>query len=45
LGEAARCKGALEDGTRCLRKPVAGTSYCREHYASPGVGPDPTEGI
>jgi hypothetical protein len=27
----ARCKGTLDDGTRCLRKPVKGIGYCREH--------------
>jgi hypothetical protein len=27
----ARCKGILDDGTRCLRKPVKGVGYCREH--------------
>ena len=27
----ARCKGLLEDGTRCLRKPLKGVGYCREH--------------
>lgn len=32
LGEAHRCSGTLDDGTRCLRKPVKGTPYCREHF-------------
>jgi hypothetical protein len=31
LGEAHRCRGLLEDGTRCLRKPGGGASYCPEH--------------
>jgi hypothetical protein len=30
----ARCKGVLDDGTRCLRKPVKGVGYCREHAMS-----------
>ena len=32
LGHAHRCNGTIEDGTRCLRKPVKGTPYCREHF-------------
>lgn len=35
IGEATRCRGELEDGTRCLRRPMSGTPYCREH-AVPG---------
>jgi hypothetical protein len=35
MGEADRCRGHLEDGTRCLRKPVEGSQYCREHLAAP----------
>lgn len=31
LGEVHRCRHTLEDGTGCLRKPVSGTPYCREH--------------
>lgn len=31
LGERTRCHGKLEDGTRCLRKPLEGSAYCREH--------------
>jgi hypothetical protein len=31
LGASVRCHGKLEDGARCLRKPVPGTPYCREH--------------
>lgn len=31
LGATHRCRGHLEDGTRCLRKPLEGTPYCREH--------------
>lgn len=31
LGGHTRCFGTLEDGTRCLRRPTAGTPYCREH--------------
>ncbi|MFO0728322.1 MAG: hypothetical protein U1E65_31365 [Myxococcota bacterium] len=45
LGETLRCYGTAEDGTRCLRKPVAGTSYCREHYAGSGGAADPITGI
>lgn len=30
MGEASRCKG-VHDGVRCLRKPLEGASYCREH--------------
>ncbi len=26
-----RCRGTLDDGTRCLRRPVKGIGYCREH--------------
>ncbi len=33
LGEATRCRGHLEDGSRCLRKPTKGTPYCPEHAA------------
>lgn len=32
LGEAHRCHGTMDDGTRCLRRPVKGTPYCREHF-------------
>lgn len=46
LGDAARCRGTLEDGERCLRKPVAGTSYCREHYAGKlDPGPEGVGGV
>jgi hypothetical protein len=31
LGVNMRCHGRLDDGSRCLRKPVPGTPYCREH--------------
>lgn len=31
LGSAMRCHGQLSEGSRCLRKPVPGTPYCREH--------------
>lgn len=31
LTDQNRCKGTLEDGSRCLRKPVKGLGYCREH--------------
>lgn len=31
LGDLSRCRGVLEDGTLCLRRPVQGTPYCREH--------------
>lgn len=31
LGAAHRCRGTLSDGSRCLRKPMQGTPYCREH--------------
>ncbi|MBK8012888.1 MAG: hypothetical protein IPK13_16225 [Deltaproteobacteria bacterium] len=34
LGSAHQCRGELSDGGRCLRKPVPGTPYCREHAAS-----------
>ncbi len=34
LGDANRCRAHLDDGQRCLRKPVAGTPYCREHAFS-----------
>jgi hypothetical protein len=40
LGAVHRCKGHLEDGSRCLRKPLEGAQYCREHLhgALPPVG-------
>lgn len=31
LGSGSRCRGHVEDGSRCLRKPMQGTPYCREH--------------
>jgi hypothetical protein len=31
LGAETRCHGLLEDGSRCLRKPMPGTPYCRQH--------------
>ncbi|MCB9652793.1 MAG: hypothetical protein H6729_01520 [Deltaproteobacteria bacterium] len=34
LGSVHRCRGEHADGGRCLRKPVPGTPYCREHAAS-----------
>jgi len=33
LGESFRCKGE-HDGVRCLRHPIEGTAYCREHIIS-----------
>lgn len=33
MGDVHRCKGTLDDGTGCLRKPLKGTPYCREHAA------------
>lgn len=54
LGEQMRCRGMLEDGTRCIRKPVMGIPYCREHasavyageagFVSIGAGVEPTQG-
>jgi hypothetical protein len=38
LGEHVRCRGMLEDGARCLRKPILGIPYCREHAAAIYVG-------
>jgi hypothetical protein len=32
LGEENRCHGTTAEGTRCLRKPVEGKAYCREHF-------------
>lgn len=34
LGDPHRCHGLLEDGHRCLRRPVKGTPYCPEHAAA-----------
>lgn len=34
LGEAFRCKG-MHEGVRCLRKPIEGASFCREHLVTP----------
>ncbi len=31
LGDIHRCRGTVEDGSRCLRKPREGSSYCPEH--------------
>lgn len=31
LGATHRCRGHLEDGTRCLRRPIGGTPYCLVH--------------
>lgn len=33
-GAASRCRGLLEDGRPCLRKPLAGMAYCRVHRFS-----------
>lgn len=33
MGDTHRCHGHVADGARCLRKPVKGTPYCREHAA------------
>lgn len=42
LGELFRCRGVLEDGSRCLMKPLLGIPYCREHAALlPSAGADP----
>lgn len=35
LGETHQCKGESGDGVRCLRKPLEGASYCREHLIVP----------
>lgn len=32
LADAHRCRGSLEDGSRCLRRVVKGSHYCREHF-------------
>jgi hypothetical protein len=39
--DTERCKGALDDGSRCIRKPVKGIGYCREHAVNwrPDVTP------
>ncbi len=34
LGDYTRCRGHQEDGSRCLRKPMQGGPYCREHLHS-----------
>ena len=34
LDDVTRCRGHLDDGTRCLRKSLEGTPYCREHAAA-----------
>ncbi len=39
LGHQTRCKGTLEDGSRCLRKPSEGSPYCLEHGHSYKVEP------
>ncbi len=39
LGDSTRCRGSLEDGGRCLRHPVKGDLYCREHFVPPDSGP------
>ncbi len=39
LGDVHRCRGTLHDGTPCLRKPVKGAPYCREHAAGWRVQP------
>lgn len=39
LGDSTRCRGSLDDGARCLRHPVKGTLYCREHFVPPDPGP------
>lgn len=31
MGAHSRCRGHADDGTRCLRKPMQGAPYCREH--------------
>lgn len=31
IGDGSRCRGMLEEGGRCLRRPEPGTNYCREH--------------
>ncbi len=41
MGDVHRCKGTLDDGTGCLRKPLKGTPYCREHAAHWRVRPPP----
>src|SRR5688572_13346053 len=41
LGEESRCHGTVEDGTRCLRKPIDGKAYCLEHTAG-SAGEEPT---
>lgn len=54
LGEQMRCRGMLDDGSRCIRKPVMGIPYCREHasavyageagFVSIGAGVEPSKG-
>jgi hypothetical protein len=34
LGDDTRCSGRVADGSRCLRKAIEGTPYCREHAAT-----------
>jgi hypothetical protein len=38
LGEQMRCRGVLEDGARCIRKPILGIPYCREHASAVYAG-------
>lgn len=49
LGHAHRCRGLLEDGSRCLRRPPEGELYCSAHRAPelpvepppPSLSPEP----
>lgn len=35
MGNPNQCRGTLDDGSRCLRKPVKGMQHCREHFVPP----------
>lgn len=35
MGNPHQCRGVLEDGSRCLRRPVRNMQHCREHFVPP----------
>lgn len=35
LADQHRCRASLGDGSRCLRRSVKGSQYCREHFVPP----------
>ena len=34
-GQVVRCRGTIESGAQCKRRPIAGSAYCFQHWDQP----------